>query len=299
MREISQLQQECLTRINNHPGCEGSCCANHYCVDNLCDECDCSACLNHIQWDNQPSFRYSCEKITFHYVLRFFNRFSSEICHLLNQCKISSLKELNVISLGCGPASELYGLVKSVHSRYPNIKLHFEGYDTNSCWAKVQNITKGLLAKDGLIVNFHCKDIFTDYVDAFQNKPAILVLNYVLSDMVKFNDEKTNQSIASQLADFVRAHNIRVILFNDIRYYGDSDKLNSGVQLMKLILDNLSAAGSEIERHYLYFDGDKYVGNEGWTPYKSNNLLFENLPDNPYIINVGSCGSKQILAIVK
>lgn len=69
MIEILQLQQECLDRIKNHVKCGSTCNANHHCISHGCDECDCSACLNQIQWGNPPSFHYECEKITYHYVL--------------------------------------------------------------------------------------------------------------------------------------------------------------------------------------------------------------------------------------
>ena len=110
---------------------------------------------------NPPSFHYECEKshIIMYYV---FNRFASEISYFLNQCNFSSVKEFNVISLGCGPTSELYGFIKSIYSRFPHVKLNFEGYDMNPNWERVQNITKDLLAKYGLNINFHYKDIFTD-----------------------------------------------------------------------------------------------------------------------------------------
>lgn len=299
MIEILQLQQECLHRIQNYGKCGSTCNAYHFCVNNGCSEGDCSACLNHIQWGNPPSFHYECEKITYHYVLRFFNRFASEISYFLNQCNFSSVNELNVISLGCGPATELYGFIKSIYSRFPHIKLNFEGYDTNPRWSDVQNITKAILAKYELNINFHCKDIYTEYVDTFQNKPSILVLNYVLSDIAKFKNKETKELFVAQLIDFIRSHNIRVILFNDIRYYGDKKYLNSGVQLMKLILQNLSTEGLKTKEYYRYFAGDRYIANEGWHPHKFNHLLFKNLQGNPYIANMEYCGSKQILTFIQ
>lgn len=299
MIEILRLQQECLDRIKNHIKCGSACNANHHCVSHGCDECDCSACLKHIQWGNPPSFHYECEKITYHYVLRFFNRFASEISYFLNQCNFASVKEFNVISLGCGPASELYGFIKSIYSRFPHVKLNFEGYDMNPNWERVQNITKDLLAKYGLNINFHCKDIFTDYVDVFHNKPSILVLNYVLSDIAKFKNKETKELFVSQLTHFIHSHNIRVVLFNDIRYYGYKKSLNSGVQLMNLILENLLSDGLTTKSYYRYFSGDSYFGNEDWHPHKSNHLLFNNLQGNPYIANIEYCRSKQILTIIQ
>ena len=86
----------------------------------------------------------------------------------------------------------------------------------NPNWERVQNITKDLLAKYGLNINFHYKDIFTDYVDVFHNKPSILVLNYVLSDIAKFKNKETKELFVSQLTHLIRSHNVRLNLFNDL-----------------------------------------------------------------------------------
>jgi len=169
----------------------------------------------------------------------------------------------------------------------------------NPNWERVQNITKDLLAKYGLNINFHYTDIFTDYVDVFHNKPSILVLNYVLSDIAKFKNKETKELFVSQLTHFIRSHSIRVILFNDIRYYGYKKYLDSGVQLMNLILENLSSDGLTTKSYYRYFSGDSYFGNEDWHPHKSNHLLFNNLQGNPYIANIEYCRSKQILTIIQ
>lgn len=75
--------------------------------------------------------------------------------------------------------------------------------------------------------------------------------------------------------------------------------LNSGVQLMKLILENLSSDGLTIKNYYRHFSGDTYFGNEDWNSHKSNHLLFKNMQGNPYTANIEYCRSKQILTTIQ
>ena len=64
MRELLNLQQQCLNLIESHLECSQSCALNHYCTKVGCTTGDCSRCLNQIQYGN-PNFTYSCTKITY------------------------------------------------------------------------------------------------------------------------------------------------------------------------------------------------------------------------------------------
>lgn len=84
MKEFSNLQNECLQLIESHNKCENNCCNNHFCINNGCKESDCSNCMYNILHNPNPQIHYSCNRITYYYVLRFFNRFASEISHLID-----------------------------------------------------------------------------------------------------------------------------------------------------------------------------------------------------------------------
>ena len=96
MIELLNLQQQCLSFVESHSGCSQSCALDHYCTKAGCTAGDCSRCLNQIQ-HGSPNFTYSCAKITYQYVLRFFNRFASEIIYRLNYFDFSKLSNLNVV----------------------------------------------------------------------------------------------------------------------------------------------------------------------------------------------------------
>ena len=295
MQELLDLQNECLTRIQSHKTCGDSCRNNTYCLTHSAQNCDCLCCLNHIQRSYDPKFHYSCEWITYYYVLRFGNRFASEIAYFLNQFSFTNISKLNVVSLGCGPASELYGFIKSTTLRNFNVHLHFEGYDTNDIWESVQNITKSILTKYGHDINFHSKNLFTEYEDCFNGESIVLVLNYVLSDIVKYHVKSEREEFIDQLVSFILTYNVSHVLFNDINYYGYSHLLDSGTQLMKHIMNKLESNGKKLNSLYRYFRGDPHRGDESWRMYLTNEFMFPILPNNKYAINVNTCSSKQIL----
>lgn len=294
MQELLDLQKECLARIQSHKTCGDSCRNNNYCHSHGAQNCNCLCCLNHIQRSYAPKFHYSCEWITYYYVLRFGNRFASEITYFLNQFDFTNISKLNVVSLGCGPASELYGFIKSTTLRNFNVHLHFEGYDTNDIWDTTQNITKSILTKYGHNINFHPKNLFTEYEDCFNGEPIILVLNYVLSDVVKYHEKTEREEFISQLVSFIMHNNVSHVLFNDINYYGYPHLLDSGTQLMKLIIDRLENNGKKLNSWYRYFKGDPCRGSEGWEMYSANEFIFPILSNNTYAINISVCSSKQI-----
>ena len=74
-----------------------------------------SKCLNEIyQHDTNPSGRllYNCNKLVHHYLYRQLDKQASEMLVALREINdiISSFSEFNVISLGCGPCTELVAL---------------------------------------------------------------------------------------------------------------------------------------------------------------------------------------------
>lgn len=82
MLEFDTFIQSCIDKYTACGKCADNCVHMHYCIQNGCDESNCKECLKQIQW-GKGLFTYECRKITFHYVLRFFYRFASEISYLM------------------------------------------------------------------------------------------------------------------------------------------------------------------------------------------------------------------------
>lgn len=298
MQAFINLQKECLSLMQQYGQCKENCPLNHYCQEKQCNEGDCSNCMHQIQYENKL-FTYSCHRITYHYVLRFFNRFSSEIFHLMDQINYTNCSDMNVVSLGCGPGSEVYGIIKSLLIKKTNTILHYEGHDLNPIWEQVQVMSKNCLKQRPHEINFFTTDLFNDF-HGFKNKEVdLLVLNYLLSDAVKFMFMDKRKEFIQEIISFVLEHNIRNILFNDITYYGYFDKLDSGIQLMRLLIQNLKEKGKNFETHYYYYSDNQILKDKGWTKHNSNRNMLSVQKDNNYMINVDYCNSAQIYINIK
>lgn len=292
MREFDDFIRQCQSRLSDIKVCGLHCNHNHYCKESECTEGDCSKCLEHIQWNKAPSFTYSCPKITFHYVLKFFPRFASEICYLLRRCKSEAAKDFNVVSLGCGPGSEVYGIIEAFRNSCPNFHLRYDGFDLNSVWSDVQEISRSCLASSGHDIKFHVEDMFSS--PNFPEHVDMLVLNYVLSDVIKHKGEEVAH-LCSQIANFIANNNVRCVFFNDISFYGYPDKLDSGVKMMQKICSMVKCKEKRLCR--FCFPNDKYIP-EGWSTHKTCSLLFPicGPTDETIVVNT-YCGSKQIFAV--
>lgn len=293
MQELIKLQEYCLSQLDNRVPCGNNCPLGHFCCIGKCTEEDCSRCLYQIQHGN-PTFHYSCVNITYHYVLRFFNRFASEVAHFFSRYSFCHMTDINVISLGCGPGSEIYGLLKSFKDRYPSIKLHYEGHDLNPVWETVQTASKSCLHDTGHEINFYTTNLFDDFHGFQSPKVDVLILNYLLSDAALFMFKQQKEQFIDDIVDFILKHNVKRVFFNDINYYGNMSSLNSGTMLMRLMIQKLKQRGVQPKGCYLCFPGDPYRGNENWRFYSDNSILLAKHPQNTYMANVDFCNSKQI-----
>lgn len=298
MMELLNLQQQCLNLIQAHPECGQNCALNHYCTSFGCTTGDCSRCLNQIQY-GQPNFTYSCTKITYQYVLRFFNRFASEICYAMCRYKYNNPKRINVVSLGCGPGSEVYGIIKAFKIQGVDTRLYYEGHDLLNVWEPVQNLCKNSLSSTQHVVDFHTTNLFADFHGFDDGVTNLLILNYLLSHAAKFYPLQGKHQFVDEIVDFILLYNVRNILFNDINYYGNYTSLDSGVQLMNLLVSKIKSKGVKYTVRYTCFPSDPYQGNEGWKFYQKNNLLFQKQDGNNFMNNVDYCNSKQIFVHIQ
>lgn len=297
MIEFTNFLTACLQQYNACQPCINNCPHNHYCTTNGCGLSNCGSCLNMIQRAYAPAFTYTCKKITYHYVLRFFNRFASEIASAIWGINFGNATKMNVISLGCGPGSEVYGIIKALRERNLAITLNYQGYDLNNVWDDVLGLSRAALAQTRHHIAFFRQDLFLNFVGFPGENVDLLILNYLLSDVEKFaskTDKSQIKTFVGNLAWFVLVNNVKNILFNDNSYYGHDDHLDSGVQLMLLLIEDLKAWGLNLSEFYYFFPGDPYRGNQPWRPYATNHLLFQPLADNPVSQNINECRSKQI-----
>ena len=122
---------------------------------------------------------YTCKTITHMYVLRFMNRYASEIYHIFSDL----IPPLNngdlILSLGCGPCFETVGLDK--YCRDKNIgKIQYMGIDSNTIWQDVANSSCCLSTQ-----NIESRFKYTNTANLSTVLPItkVFLLNYCLSDI--------------------------------------------------------------------------------------------------------------------
>ena len=167
-----QIIQQNLVAYNQLKQTE-NCTENFQCVTN---------CLTDI-FHFHKNRTYTCKTITHMYVLRFMNRYSSEVYHIFSDL----LPRLNnndlILSLGCGPSFETVALEK--YSRDNSIgKIRYLGIDSNQIWEDVsascclntQNIESRVVYRN----NANLSDVLP--------LTKVFLLNYCLSDIKNHSD---------------------------------------------------------------------------------------------------------------
>lgn len=122
---------------------------------------------------------YACNTITAMYVLRFCNRYSSEVYHILND-KMPKLSSGDIIfSIGCGSCMETIGIER--YCRDNNIlDVKYEGYDYNSKW---QNIAKVCCVSSPHLISSNPQILQKQTFIQKLPQIKVLLLNYMLSDL--------------------------------------------------------------------------------------------------------------------
>lgn len=216
--------------------------SKHYisCINNFC-KCSCTCiykktecsvstfapridCVNYITLmfhDREYAMhRYSCIPITFAYIFRYSNRYASEIYYIMNYFRVleqfSSNQNINVLSIGCDPATEVIALECLSKEQGKNISC--TGFDMNLVWHITQSIMKDVL-KDfsSCTVDFCNMELTSD--NSLIKNTNILILNYIVSDIYKHSDNPSS-GVTDFLSEvqkmFERMPDNSYIIINDV-----------------------------------------------------------------------------------
>ena len=116
--------------------------------------------------------------------MRFFNRFASEIEYVIRLINFGETIKLNVVSLGCGPGSEVYGIIHGFRHLNLAIRLDYQGYDLNPIWDDAQQMSINHLRNTGHNIVFSNTNMFTNFTQFDEQHVDLFVMNYLLSDYV-------------------------------------------------------------------------------------------------------------------
>lgn len=290
---IDELVNECDERYRkNRDSCQCE-----YCKCETCMEDNCSKCLREIHYPEKDSEKrtYDCVNMADYYFCRYSYRYASEVVYGLRQFKdIMNVETLKVMSVGCGPCTELVALDYLHHNTELNYtKLEFRGIDPlkdmwKYIWRDIDSYYQGQ-------ARFYERDIL-ELVDVIIEKnwvPDLIIFQYVFSDMYKKNEEEKIRLFIDKLAKFLNEQTDKniYILANDanigMRYEGGRDFFD--------ILQN-KINEPKIMRRY-HFDNDYRPSHFDYgTEYENNSIFFE-IPE--YIKeryeSIDSCASAQVL----
>ena len=202
-----------------------------------CTSKNCSTCFQEMFFENTGR-TFNCVCSTYSYVCRYIYQYSSEILHILkllkpwfkdeNGIKIDSL---NVLSIGCGPCSEVFAVDSFLKEIEYNGTITYNGFDTNSIWGDVQNKAKAILP---FSVNISTQNCF-DYIRATSNYtyPNVLILNYLLSDIcIHGNITQFINDVVENIIDPMPSRSI--IIINDINLRNPRDYYKSLIQKINI-----------------------------------------------------------------
>lgn len=201
---VNQLVEFCLSKYDRTDKCEA--CNNENCEG-------CVKCLENIHY--HTSFRdvYDCKNLIYCYVCHYIYRYSSEIEHLLDKYKLyfSKINNLKICSIGCGPCSELFGILQFRQKNQLNFNVNFKGFEINRHWEPIHQY---IYSKDKVNFSFEYNDVF-EYYKSDKEYPNLIILNYVLSDIALNGEEKVNIFIDKLVELFVMVPEC-TLLINDI-----------------------------------------------------------------------------------
>lgn len=271
-----------------------NCKINHFCESQGCNYGNCEVCIKHIQYANNPQFSYPCVISSYFYILRFLYRFASEIDILFKHMVLRN-GLLNVVSLGCGPSSEIYGIINGLRNSNHQFTLQYIGYDTNEIWNRAQAETQSLFPQHH--IEYRSTDVFIDFKSKDQTLIDIFILNYMLSDFVKSKTPDEKKELLDKIVTLALSHQIRYIICNDIMFCGNANCLNSAFQCMKYIKMKLIENNCKITFYNVHFDFPSYWPDhsETWFRRASNKV---SIPINHQSTKVSAwnkCKSDQIV----
>lgn len=240
-------------RSLNPCNCGKSCSNNHYCSGKATN---CYDCIKRVHACNNTGVHYNCPKMLYCYVLKHGYRFSAEIFFLF-QCIQRSLvqkDELFVTSIGCGPCTELFGALfhwRSIGKN--NATFHFRGFDLEPMWTPLMNNIPQFI--NGGDIHIENSDVF-DYYSLTHEKIDVLVLNYMLSDMLKFYSRDYHTFLMS-LCDMIKRIAPRYLLINDIYLLASINAINK-------LLQSLSEHGISFRYVKMQYPGNNsFIGEFG------------------------------------
>lgn len=244
MKELDDLLDFCHRNYQASDASKFKKCGNKCINKQRCGGCagDCYKCIQWINDFHNNKDHYNCINMTYNYVLKYGYRFFAETCVLFNEVadSWSISDDVYVASIGCGPSTELYGLLSAWrHKNKDEIKLHYRGFDLNPIWRTLIDYNNQYMKIDA---NSSITDAFAFYKNS-EEPLKVLFLNYSLSDMYRFSN-KTFDMFVQDLCKLIICRKVSMLLFNDVYTIQSINAFNK----LLSILNKIGIVDSHCER---------------------------------------------------
>jgi hypothetical protein len=246
--------------------------SEYKCADckNICRG-SCEKCLEKINYSREDKRVYNCENIVYFYMNKYVYKYSSEFEHLFKKVsKLGSLDQYNILSIGCGPSTELYGIVKYFMNAGNMPEINYRGVDFNNIWSPIQVQTASLIKKhteNRVKIKYDNDDAF-DIVSKMKVMPNLVILNYVLSDMIAQKYDVVNflQTLLEKIIVKMSADSF--IVLNDANYGRNDQEPRYYFNYLLSILHNKEI---KLKNYSYYFNNDNKTYTYAYgTQHRSN-----------------------------
>lgn len=264
---------------------------------NCQNECkgSCLKCFRDIHFDHLER-RYNCKNSIYHYVCTYIFKYSSEIKYLFkNFSNFQKLKYFDVMSIGCGPCSDLMAISEYMTENKDVKPFKYLGIDLNELWGLIYFHIRKILKPYDIELEFVCVDVF-DKFGILESKPNILIMSYVISDII--NHKQDPNLFLEKVKDEIiyKMPKNSYIILNDVDrpWYSKKGPTGHFDELEKTLLNE-----KKFKFHFRKFNFGNYWSYGGSkNKHNSNNLLVK-LPDDIRIQynSWDECGSAQLIIV--
>lgn len=256
----------------------------------------CEKCLEYIHFpDRAPVERkYDCKRMADFYVCKYAHKYTSELIYAFSWLKdLKVKKRLNVLSIGCGPCTDLLALSHLVRAgEYGFVTLDYKGIEVNTeIWNNIYDDIYDLKPQSWSFEVIP-RDI-CDYIETLQRqnwKPDLIVMQYVFSDMRKHTDPQNIAALIKSLARYVDSCKKNTyVVCNDINLSID---YNGGREYFDRLYNRMRTYATAHRFHF--HNSNKPNHFDYGDEYESNGLKV--FPDDlDYYQPYRSCASAQMI----
>lgn len=267
-------------------------CTYHENCPGRCDEC--------LHFIHTPSAapaprQYDCPNMANFYTCKYSHKYTSELIYALQQLKdLRRRKRLNVMSIGCGPCTDLFALdYLREQNSYRFDSIEYRGIDNaKDVWCHIHRQIK-LQKPNGAHVHFFYKDI-TELIDTIIEVdwvPDLIIFQYVFSDMQKHCSPRKLREFISKIAEFIndKMDDSTYVVLNDINL---STQWDGGREHFDTLLLNVTDAAY---RKYHFNNNNKPNHYHYGEEYETNELIVEPPKRLRKYEPFDSCASAQLI----